>query len=131
MRILRQRSFTLTELLIVMILVAVMMAFGIPFYIKTLQRSQARVAVMNLIAIHAAQKVYYANNSTYQSGADLSALNTGLRLGLTDAQSSYLGDVDTCVATSNSGAAVYQIMVIYPNSLHNGTNPVCTGTACP
>ena len=65
-----KRGFTLTELLIVVILLGILSALAVPSFIKTMAKEDERQARSMLQLIYAAERFYYVNNSTYTSIAD-------------------------------------------------------------
>ncbi len=63
-------AFTLVEVMIVLMVVAVMTAFCIPSYQRALEQSRANVAGANLRAIWAAQRLYWLEYHTYAGDAN-------------------------------------------------------------
>ncbi|MBF0386671.1 MAG: prepilin-type N-terminal cleavage/methylation domain-containing protein [Candidatus Omnitrophica bacterium] len=81
-----KQAFTMTELIVVMVIISIIAAFGVPSFNKTMTRARARDAINNLTIISAAQALRNANFGSYftadrLSGAD-PAINTGLSLQL-------------------------------------------------
>ena len=64
-------GFTLVEVMVVMIVVAVLTGFAMPSYRRTLGQSQADVAAANLRAIWAAERAYWLENHQYATGWDV------------------------------------------------------------
>ena len=56
----RKRAFTLTELMVVVILIGIIAAFALPNYQKSIRKAHERDAVVQLMAIHAASLIYHA-----------------------------------------------------------------------
>ncbi|MFA5167448.1 MAG: type IV pilin protein [Candidatus Omnitrophota bacterium] len=82
-----KKGFTLMEILIVFIIVAVLAAIALPGYSKTVQKNEKRRAETYLRAIRLAQKMYYAKNATYactSSCADASSIKTALGVEIAD-----------------------------------------------
>lgn len=77
-------GFTLTELLIVVILVGVIAAFALPNYSKSLNSAHRRDAEIQLASIHSANSIYHAQSGAYlpTGTGDLSEINSGLNLGI-------------------------------------------------
>ncbi len=124
----------MVELIIVMAIISVMAAFGVPSFTKAMSRARARDAQNNLTIIHASQALYRANLASNLRGANLGALNAALSLNLVSTGGTTYACNDgiapasptTCVATAAGGAAVFQTTL----TLATGA-VVCAGTDCP
>jgi prepilin-type N-terminal cleavage/methylation domain-containing protein len=66
-------GFSLVELSVVVIIIGVLAAFGIPRLLKSVERSKAAEAFKFLASVRAAQERYQARESTYSS--DLAGLD--------------------------------------------------------
>lgn len=60
-----KKSFTLLELLIVIIIIGVLTVVALPQYFKGLERAKAGKAKRHLKLLAQAEKLYHADNSTY------------------------------------------------------------------
>ena len=69
----KNKAFTLIELMIVVAIVAFLAAISVPQYFKYLARARQAEVSMNLASLHTAQQTYYAQNGRYNmvlSGED-------------------------------------------------------------
>ena len=69
----RQAGFTLVELAVVIVIIGVLAAFGVPRFIKSVERSKAAEAFEYLASVRTAQERYQAQYGTYAS--DLTTLD--------------------------------------------------------
>lgn len=66
----RRKGFTLLELVIVVIIIAILAGLGIPQFVKTVERAKASEGNSLLGAIRGAQLRYYAEYTAYSSSMD-------------------------------------------------------------
>jgi prepilin-type N-terminal cleavage/methylation domain-containing protein len=72
----RPAGFTLVELAVVIVIIGVLAAFGVPRFIKSVERSKAAEAFEYLASIRTAQERYLAQNGTYATNlTDLDIVN--------------------------------------------------------
>ena len=64
------RGFTLTELLMVVVLLAILARMALPQYAKTIDRQRYQTAKDVLQTIYAGEKVYFSQNDAYYFSAD-------------------------------------------------------------
>jgi prepilin-type N-terminal cleavage/methylation domain-containing protein len=101
-----RRGFTLTELLVVMVIIGIMAAMGIPSLERAIEQSRADVAAANLRAIWAAQRLYWLEYHAYTD--NLSQHNP--------LQSNSLVDLGLLDAAITASASSYSYTVAFPTS---------------
>jgi type IV pilus assembly protein PilA len=68
-----RKGFTLVELAVVIVIIGVLAAFGVPRFLKSVERSKAAEAFAYLAAVRSSQERYQAQNGIY--AADPTALD--------------------------------------------------------
>ena len=60
-----RKGFTLVELAVVIVIIGVLAAFGVPRFLKSVERTKASEAFAYLAAVRSAQERYIAKEGTY------------------------------------------------------------------
>ncbi|MBF0619154.1 MAG: type II secretion system protein [Candidatus Omnitrophica bacterium] len=130
-----RNAFTMVEILIVVIILGLVAAFGIPSYTKAISRQKARQAIANLRAVSAANNYYYNRYGTSKivSGSTLavSDIDAAFKLNLGyDTSTTYTcsdimrGSKEEYCTAKNPGDN-------YTLNLWKNGEVRCTGVACP
>lgn len=69
----KKRAFTLTELLIAVVIIAILATLALPMLVKTLEKAKIGEAISNLNLIRTGQKIYFLEYSRF--APDISDLN--------------------------------------------------------
>ena len=85
----KRKAFTLTEVLMVVIILSLFAGFALPVYSKAVRKNKERTAVNNLRLLHAAALIYWAKNGTlWDPGvaweSNLSNINAALGTSVVD-----------------------------------------------
>jgi len=105
------RGFTLTEMMVVLLIVSIVATMCVPTFQRAVEQSRADIAAANLRAIWAAERVYWLEYHAYTSD---SGTNAQLQ------QLQQLGVLDPAIGSATSGGYSYSI---------NGTGTGFTATA--
>ena len=93
-----RKGFTLVELAVVIVIIGVLAAFGVPQFLKSVERSKAAEAFNYLSAVRSAQERYVAKEGAYADNA------TSTSLDITQVAPKYF-DVGTLTATAGNGGS--------------------------
>jgi len=99
----KERGFTLLEVLIVVIIIGILAAIAMPQYLSTLERSRAGEAMANIGSIRSSLDRYWYENSTV-SGVTLDTLDIGNPNDVTNKLYTY-----TLPTLDATGARIYTI----------------------
>ena len=70
-----RKGFTLVELAVVIVIIGVLAAFGVPQFLKSVERSKAAEAFNYLSAVRSAQERYLAKEGAYADSSTSTALD--------------------------------------------------------
>ena len=70
-----RKGFTLVELAVVIVIIGVLAAFGVPRFREAVERSKAGEAFNYLSAVRSAQERYHSRNGTYANTPELLDIN--------------------------------------------------------
>ena len=127
------KSFTLLELLVVIIIIGILGALTLPSFGITNERALDKDAKANLAFIQEAEKFYKLESGTYYPAAGntsvIADINTNLRISLPTGGSawSYIVDTTNSQATASRLPASSRVWTL----TYTGSTATCTGTACP
>jgi prepilin-type N-terminal cleavage/methylation domain-containing protein len=137
----KDKGFNLTEILVVVIIIAILVILSLPRYTETRERALAREAIANLKLISVAEKIYHMKLSTYwpRSGneeTNPATIGAELKLSLTEMNWDYLinGGTDSVTAYANrttgpySGKCSYSVTI---NQTYSFDREPTKGSGCP
>jgi type IV pilus assembly protein PilA len=78
-----EEGFTLIELMVVVLIIAILLAIAIPTFLGARSRAQDRAAQSNLRNALTAEKTFYTDNQTYTDNAAVPAALTAIEPSLT------------------------------------------------
>ena len=90
-------AFTLSEILIVLVILGVLTGLAVPAYFRTVEQSRSNEAITNLNIIHMGQKIYRLNNPTFWTpggATNIAAVNAALN---TDMSSTFYTTVSVTI----------------------------------
>ena len=64
----KKKGFTLTEILIVVVIIGILATLALPMFLKSLEKAKVGEAISNLNLIRTGQKIYFLEYSTFSSG---------------------------------------------------------------
>lgn len=99
-----ESGFTLIELMVVVLVIAILMAIAIPTFLAARRRAQDRVAQANLRSVFVAELTYQADEQSYtdNSGGELTEIEPALSYG-----TGMIPDVTKHAWVGLSGGRVY------------------------
>lgn len=93
------RSFTLLELIIVVIIIGILATFAMPAFRVTQERALDNEARANLKLIFAAEKIYRMETNAYVACVDITAVNNTLKLSIPTSSPNWNYKVDATITT--------------------------------
>jgi len=99
------RGFTLTELMVVLTIVAAMTAMSVPSFQRAIEQSRADIAAANLRAIWAAERLYWLENQTYTTNLTTLRDSGVLDKEIVDGAGGYTYEVTAATATAFTATA--------------------------
>ena len=141
--VMRKKAFTLTELLVVVLIIGIMASFAVPNYTKSVERSHQTDAVNQLTTIWSANQIIRAQTGRFWPadnnggfGYLIADINSNLGLGVIQNGMTYncVGagvppGTFTCTAVRQAPATAFTVSVT--EAVLSATNPQCTSGACP
>jgi len=124
------RGFTLLELIIVVITIAILVSLAVPQYSKAVERAREKEAIANLKLIQAAEKIYKLENTVfYAPQGDINSINVKLRLDLTTVTWRYTISGNVNNFTARGIRTIWGARTYWINQY--GYEPTCNGGGCP
>lgn len=97
-------GFTLIELMVVVLIIAILIAIAIPTFLGARQRAQDKQAQSNIRNALTTEKTYYVDNQAYTaSAANLSLIETSLKFDSVDASARGVQPTLVTVGTDTAG----------------------------
>ena len=124
------RAITIMEFLIVIVVISVIVAFGVPNYGKAIAKADEKNMIANLATLRAAVDIYVEDGASLGNWASLEAINSNLRLSILDTKATYIcrtggGETNGCTATHPEGWALQF------HDEHSDRRIHCSAGTCP
>lgn len=117
----RRPTFSLLEIMVVLVIMGIVLSFAVPSYQGSIERSKGRVANFTLVTIYNAEKRFRLNNNiaayyTCDPGCTNQLIKQNLDVNVGDEHFNYIIQVDgdgfRAIATRNSGACANNRLTI-------------------
>ena len=133
-----QDGFTLIELMVVILIIAILIAIAIPTFLGLRQRAQNRAAQSNLRNAMTAAKAFYTDNETYVGFTEAVAEGIEPSLNFNTAAVSVANEVSirdlgagtVALSTRSASGTFYCLAETAPGTTGEGTGEHATAAAC-
>ncbi|MBW3615067.1 MAG: type II secretion system GspH family protein [Actinobacteria bacterium] len=102
----QEEGFTLIELMVVVLIIAILLAIAIPTFLGARERAQDRAAQSDIRNALTAEKVFYTDNQTYTAGTAGIATIKSIEPSLTYTTSTTASKTDVGIFVSPNNLAV-------------------------
>ena len=96
-----RKGFTLVELAVVIVIIGVLAAFGVPRFLKSVERTKASEAFAYLSAVRGAQERYIAKEGIYADEIG--------KLDITQAAPKYFNTPDEVITSNDAGVPKWKL----------------------
>ena len=111
-----RKGFTLVELAVVIVIIGVLAAFGVPRFLKSVERTKASEAFAYLSAVRAAQERYVAKEGRYAGTiGDLDIVQSSLKY-FTDDAGAAVTTATVIDQTSTGGTPTWSLTLLRDDS---------------
>ncbi len=130
-------GFTLTELMVVVIVIGIMASFAVPSYTRSIRKSHERDMIMQLTALHASNLIFRAQQGDYWSTGGvvenkLMTINTTLGINIISNDGTTYSYKGTSGTSFTATATWDNFTVEVAEAALDATNPSCkSGDPCP
>lgn len=120
-----EEGFTLVELMVVVLIIAILVAIAIPTFLGARESAQDRAAQSDLRNALTAEKVFYVDNEVYTAlAADLSAIEPSIDWTAITVTVNAADDQDVCLELPSASGTVFVLRDVASGA--NGGTPGTT-----